>query len=530
MAAPKTVATYDLNGSTREFDFAFDYLARSFVKVSLIGTERVVLQVGTDYTFVSANRIRTNVIYGAPDYQQIEIRRETSTTDRLVDFQDASILRADDLDLSQLQVLHVAEEAREAATETLGTNNFGHLDARGRRVVNVADPVDIGDVVTRRWYEADVNGVYQNRVATEQARDKAKEWATKSTQVESGMESAKTYAGIAGGYSSAAASSASSAANSAASAGASATAASESATSALNQASIAEAHKNSASSSASAASSSASAASSSASSAMTQANLAKNEADRAETNATSIDSAFLRNRENHTGTQGVNTITGLGAAATMGVLTGIAPATAPNNAGSNNTVLARSANGLAYSADLRGIQDSPPSRFYGAGVIAGLCSWPGDTYAHMVIYGGWTDSSGGNAIRQVVHSSSGIHVRSASSDSAWRPWRTITYANDDWVTAMRSRRWFGVSRTPGAIYTNDTPCDIEVVIQTPNGTNSTKAARINVSSDGGATWLSIVLGADNSSATPVAAGSCTVPSGHKYIIPDAMYVWELRAG
>lgn len=148
MAAPKTIATYDLNGSTREFDFAFDYLARSFVKVSLIGTERVVLQVGTDYTFVSANRIRTNVIYGAPDYQKIEIRRETSTTDRLVDFQDASILRADDLDLSQLQVLHVAEEARNAATESIGINSDGNLDARGRRIVNLGsafDPTDAAE-------------------------------------------------------------------------------------------------------------------------------------------------------------------------------------------------------------------------------------------------------------------------------------------------------------------------------------------------------------------------------------------------
>lgn len=194
MAAPKTVATYDLNGSTREFDFAFDYLARSFVKVSLIGTERVVLQVGTDYTFVSANRIRTNVIYGAPDYQQIEIRRETSTTDRLVDFQDASILRADDLDLSQLQVLHVAEEAREAATETIGTNNFGHLDARGRRIVNVGDPVDEGDTLTLRYYTADRTGTYAAKQEAEAARDKAKEWASSPNAVAGTMRSSKTYA------------------------------------------------------------------------------------------------------------------------------------------------------------------------------------------------------------------------------------------------------------------------------------------------------------------------------------------------
>lgn len=195
MAAPKTVATYDLNGSTREFDFAFDYLARSFVKVSLIGTERVVLQVGTDYTFVSANRIRTNVIYGAPDYQQIEIRRETSTTDRLVDFQDASILRADDLDLSQLQVLHVAEEAREAATETIGVNNAGELDARGRRIVNVAAPrPGTNDAVSIGFYQSDVNGVFQAKAAAESARDAAQASQTSAASSASAANTSRTQA------------------------------------------------------------------------------------------------------------------------------------------------------------------------------------------------------------------------------------------------------------------------------------------------------------------------------------------------
>lgn len=224
MAAPKTVATYDLNGSTREFDFAFDYLARSFVKVSLIGTERVVLQVGTDYTFVSANRIRTNVIYGAPDYQQIEIRRETSTTDRLVDFQDASILRADDLDLSQLQVLHVAEEAREAATETIGVNNAGELDSRGRRIVNVGNSVGRQDAMTYGQYLDDRSGTAAARVAAEAARDKAKEWATKTGIVEGSLKSSKGYAEDSAAQAQASAASAASASASASASAASASA------------------------------------------------------------------------------------------------------------------------------------------------------------------------------------------------------------------------------------------------------------------------------------------------------------------
>lgn len=245
MAAPKTVATYDLNGSTREFDFAFDYLARSFVKVSLIGVGRVTLQVGTDYTFVSANRIRTNVIYGSPDWSFIEIRRETSTTERLVDFQDASILRADDLDLSQLQVLHVAEEAREAATETLGTNSEGMLDARGRRIVNIGNATDRQDSMAYGQYLDDKNGTVAAKLAAEAARDKAKEWATKATNIEPGLGSARTYAGeaqvsanSAAAYASASSTSAGNSASSASASSSSASASSSSAADATAAASL----------------------------------------------------------------------------------------------------------------------------------------------------------------------------------------------------------------------------------------------------------------------------------------------------
>ena len=173
MATPKTVATYDLNGSLREFDFAFDYLARSFVQVTLIGAGRQVLAEGTGYSFVSSTRIRTSEAFSPPQWTQIEIRRVTSATERLVDFQDASILRADDLNLSDLQVLHIAEEAREAATETIGTNSEGMLDARGRRIVNLANPVDPGDAVSRLFYDTDKNGALAARNEAVAARNGA---------------------------------------------------------------------------------------------------------------------------------------------------------------------------------------------------------------------------------------------------------------------------------------------------------------------------------------------------------------------
>ena len=144
----KTVMTYPLDGSTTDFNIPFEYLARKFVQVTLIGVDRKVLVLNQDYRFTTKTIISTTKAWGPGDgYQQIEIRRYTSATERLVDFTDGSILRAYDLNISQIQTLHVAEEARDLTADTIGVNNDGNLDARGRRIVNVGFAVEDGDSV-----------------------------------------------------------------------------------------------------------------------------------------------------------------------------------------------------------------------------------------------------------------------------------------------------------------------------------------------------------------------------------------------
>lgn len=161
----KTVITYPLNGSTRDFNIPFEYLARKFIQVTLIGRDRKPLTNIDDYRFTSKNQITTNRAWGTGDgYQLIELRRLTSATERLVDFSDGSILRAYDLNVSQIQTLHVAEEARDLTADTIGVNNEGHLDARGRRIVNVANPVNVGDAVNLGTIQAWDKGSYQNYI------------------------------------------------------------------------------------------------------------------------------------------------------------------------------------------------------------------------------------------------------------------------------------------------------------------------------------------------------------------------------
>lgn len=173
--APKTVFTYPLNGTQRDFPIAFEYLARKFVRVTLLGTNaRRELVLNTDYRFTTKVQITTTQAWGAAEgYDTIEIRRYTSAEERLVDFNDGSILRAFDLNLSQIQTLHVAEEARDLTADTISVNQDGDLDARGRKIVNLANGIndtDAANVGQLRQYD---NSTANNADRAEAAKNRA---------------------------------------------------------------------------------------------------------------------------------------------------------------------------------------------------------------------------------------------------------------------------------------------------------------------------------------------------------------------
>ncbi|WWD14257.1 tail fiber protein [Klebsiella phage PoeticCupcake] len=212
----KTVMTYPLDGSTTDFNIPFEYLARKFVRVTLIGVDRKELILNQDYRFATKTTISTTRALGPADgYNLIEIRRYTSATERLVDFTDGSILRAYDLNISQVQTLHVAEEARDLTADTIGVNNDGDLDARGRRIVNVADAQDVGDAINlgqiQRWNDSALNSANRAKQEADRATARASEaatsagnsassaslsrdWAIKESPVEGTFKSSRSYA------------------------------------------------------------------------------------------------------------------------------------------------------------------------------------------------------------------------------------------------------------------------------------------------------------------------------------------------
>ena len=323
----KASVIYDGNASQLVYAFPFDYLRKKFVKVEDIYTNITELTIGVDYT-VEDKQVR--LVKAIPLGHSVKIYRET-TTDPLVEWQDASVLRSADLSLQEVQLLHLAEETADKVFDSGMSTAYGNpncWDGQYKRIINALDPIEDGDVVTLRYIKANqssllnaltAEGAKQNdsivatgdnqntrlnttgdtqnkRLTTtgdsyvstmttlkDTATTKAtevgssaalsKKWAMSSSSPDgvSGNKSSKTWANEAK----------TSASNSAASASASqssANASSASATQSANSASASKSSANASASSASASASSASAASTSASNAKTSETNAANSA------------------------------------------------------------------------------------------------------------------------------------------------------------------------------------------------------------------------------------------------------------
>ena len=171
-----TIIIYEGDGTTTDFTVPFDYLKKSFITVRL-GTGNTLTggdygDTGSDYYFLDKTTIRLKVAPASGE--SLTIRRYTSATERVVTFKDASILKATDLDTSQVQAFHIAEEGRDILEDSLSVNREGNWDAKGKRIINVGTPEADSDAMTYGVYKTDAKGAYQAKLDAEAARDAAK--------------------------------------------------------------------------------------------------------------------------------------------------------------------------------------------------------------------------------------------------------------------------------------------------------------------------------------------------------------------
>ena len=95
----KTIITYRGDGVQTVYAFPMDYLKKSFIKVMFDG---LPVTYGVDY--VVANRqVEFSV---APPLDTIIVIYRATQTDRMVAWEDASVLRASDMTVFEMQLLH----------------------------------------------------------------------------------------------------------------------------------------------------------------------------------------------------------------------------------------------------------------------------------------------------------------------------------------------------------------------------------------------------------------------------------------
>ena len=196
-----TSITCTADGSQTNFSIPFDYLRPSFVHVSVNDAE-------VSEGFTISNRM---VMFDSAPAKDavVHIYRNTPTT-RLVSWADASILKAIDMTIAEVQQLHILEEANDwSKTHSIVFDEeSGVWQGRNYRVSNVSDPTEAQDVVTKNYLENTEDSFVQRmnaiKTQTEQFANTAgnsKDSAYKSAQSASvSAASAAESAKLAEGY------------------------------------------------------------------------------------------------------------------------------------------------------------------------------------------------------------------------------------------------------------------------------------------------------------------------------------------
>lgn len=198
----KSIVTYDVtNVSKVAYDFMFGYLKKSFVKVKVNGTDIVY---GVDYMVVDSH-IELLKTLALDD--TIRIYRETPT-DRIVEWNNSSILTSTDMTISEIQTLHRLEEIQDGIQidYLYAVNDI--FDAGMRRIINVLDPEEDSDAANKAYVDTiheRLNVVIENAADSfnavleqtkdyqEQAEDAVSRVATLSSAVAEIFDSTKTY-------------------------------------------------------------------------------------------------------------------------------------------------------------------------------------------------------------------------------------------------------------------------------------------------------------------------------------------------
>jgi len=142
---------YTGDNSTTTFNIPFTYTDTSELSVTVDGVAE------TGLTFPSTSTV---TLTSAPaSGTLVQVRRTTSLTARAVDFASGSVLTEEDLDDSNIQVFHAAQEAVDTAGDAITLDATDRWDAGGKVIKNVGSPVANTDAVNKQFISTNLPNI-----------------------------------------------------------------------------------------------------------------------------------------------------------------------------------------------------------------------------------------------------------------------------------------------------------------------------------------------------------------------------------
>jgi hypothetical protein len=131
------------NNTTDTFSIPFTFTAQSEISVTVDG----VAQTGLTFPSSSSVQLTSPVASGS----LVQVRRTTSLASRAIDFASGSVLTEEDLDDSNIQVFHAAQEAIDTAGDSITLTPANRWDAGGSVINNVGTPASNTDAATKAY-------------------------------------------------------------------------------------------------------------------------------------------------------------------------------------------------------------------------------------------------------------------------------------------------------------------------------------------------------------------------------------------